>query len=172
MTEMKMGECKLDGCYEIAEILVKDGVLERWIEEGKELPHTLSQTLAGWYMYAPRPSSEDIVGVVDLKRKGGWYSLKFKLRRGKETLARFLSQHRNASIVTMGEGVLLNCWSCEKELVVPWDSFGYLGGRLGGRTNEESGRGSQGAGPCVRVPVRTADTASEAQGEAGNSSAG
>jgi hypothetical protein len=132
--EMKMGRCYMDGAYEVAEVLMQGGMLERWMNEGEEYPHTLHHTLASWYLYQPQPSAEDIVGVVDLCRKGGWYSLTFKIRRGKEMLAAWFNQHSSPRVrvgnVEGGSVLWLFCGGCNKQIYLPWDSLGHCGGPL------------------------------------------
>jgi hypothetical protein len=128
--ELKMGRCYMDGAYEIAEILATGGLLERWMDEGEEYPHTLNHTLACWYLAQPQPAAEDIVGVVNLEKKGQWYSLTFKIRRGKEMLAAFYNQHEYVLDNRLDDGIFLRCEDCKKSVYLPWDSFGHLGGEL------------------------------------------
>lgn len=175
MSEMKMGECKMEGAYEIAEILIKGGRLEQMMEEGERFPHTLDHTLAGWYLYHPQPSAEDIVGVVGLEKKGGWYSLTFKIRRGKEMLAAFFNQHHvpqvSLSFKKVG-GLDLYCGGCEQSVFLPWDSFGHLGGMLVREAVAPASDAPENkCTRAVRRPGDSSDSGSKAQRGAGLTSA-
>lgn len=127
----------MEGAYEVAEIMFSDmGILENWLDAGDEWPHTLPATLVGWYLYEPKPAAEDIVGIPKVESRGGWWVVTFRIRRGKEMLAAFFNQHKDAAAVMNDDfdaplgGIQLFCKECEKGLFLSWDSFGHMGGEL------------------------------------------
>lgn len=128
--EIKMGECKIEGCYEIAEILLSERRMDWLLKEGEEFPHLAARNFAELYMHFPRPSTEDVVGAK-LSKQGGWWCVTMKIRRGKEVLAMFFNKHGGVSVGEheSGEGLQLWC-SCGAKLDVPWESLGHLGGRI------------------------------------------
>lgn len=129
MIEHKMGKCVMDGAYEVAEIMLTGGIVEKWLAEAEELPHTLNHTIAAWYSYNPRIAAEDIVsGKIELR--GNWYVLTIRIRRGKEVLAAFLNHHDQPRIRSSLAQVWLFCSTCNRDLILPWDSFGHMGGEL------------------------------------------
>lgn len=129
--EIKMGQCKMEGAYEIAEILIsqESPLIDRWLKEAEDFPHTLSHTLAGWYLYAPKPSAEDIVDCK-IELRGSAWVLTMKIRRGKEMLAQFFNLHKQVMTRVADVGITLVCKNCPTIVFLEWDSFGHLGGPL------------------------------------------
>lgn len=116
-----MGDCRIIGGWEYAEIFVGDSVLP-YLE-----PDTLPRKLSGWYLYHPRPETEDIDPTsITLKKVKGLIRFRFRIKRGSQRVMHFMYYHEGPFGVHKMDGSIMVCCSgCGEDLSVPEETLSW-----------------------------------------------